>query len=181
MTPSFTALVEAHRARLLRAAYGFVKNRARAEEVCQDALLKAYQAQDSFDDNQPFYPWMYRILKNTCLDALRAAKRRVPGGAGDDVDALFDDKTPSPEHITQQKEDARALLRAMDTLDDDHAEVLNLRHFQELSYVEIAEVLGVKEGTVMSRLFRARRALAAAMAEQHPDRAPLALASGGPS
>ncbi|MCP4499483.1 MAG: RNA polymerase sigma factor [Deltaproteobacteria bacterium] len=159
----FSSQLDFHRDRLLRAAFGFLKDKSRAEEACQEALLKAFQAKDSYDDTEPFYPWMYRILKNTCLDVLRKQKRQPQELV--DVDALFDDHIPSPEQAAGRKEDAAALMNAMDRVDEEYAEILNLRHFQELSYADIALCLKVKEGTVMSRLYRARKALAAILVD----------------
>ena len=158
--------IEAHlaesQARILRAALGFLGDEQAAREAAQDALLKAYAARERYDPQLPFYPWMYRIVKNTCLDRLR--RRRTQGTADPDVERLSA-SGPSPLEAASQQEEERRLWRALATLSEDHQEILNLRHFQEFSYGEIAALLGVAEGTVMSRLFRARQALAAAMRE----------------
>lgn len=162
MPPAFTALLEEHTIRVHRAALGFLGNREIAREAAQEAMMKAYAARERYDVGKPFYPWMYRIVKNTCLDIL--AKRRRRPRAALDVER-FADTRRSPLEEVQVARDQVHLWSAMEGLSDTHREIINLRHFQDLSYSEIAEVLGIAEGTVMSRLFRARSALAAVMRE----------------
>ena len=162
MTASFQGLLEAHQRRVLRAALGILGNSEDAREAAQDALAKAYAARDRYDPQKPFYPWMYRIVRNTCLD--RIAKGRLRRSAPLD-EGRVQSTTPAADlALAREREHAR-LWSAMSTLSDEHREILNLRHFQDLSYAEIAELLGIAEGTVMSRLFRARRALAKVMRE----------------
>lgn len=122
--------------------------------------MKAYQARDRYDRSRPFYPWMYRILRNLAFDALaRRRHRAVPG--------LDDSRVESPSEAPADQlavhEDVRLLRQAMLTLSGEHREILSMRHFQDLSYAEMAELLEVPRGTVMSRLYRARKALVDAM------------------
>ncbi|MEL6345033.1 MAG: sigma-70 family RNA polymerase sigma factor [Myxococcota bacterium] len=154
------ALIAEHFHRVHRAAVGFLGEREAARDAAQEAMMKAYAARDRYDPKRPFYPWMYRIVKNTCLDILRQKKRRPQSDIKVEQMAT---SGPSPHDIARETEDRRRLWAAMTTLNPDHREILNLRHFQDLSYTEIARTLGVAEGTVMSRLYRARRALASAM------------------
>lgn len=160
MTASFQGLLEANQSRVLRAALGMLGDREEAREAAQDALAKAYAARERYDDSKPFYPWMYRIVRNTCLD--RIAKGRLRRNAPLDEGRVRSTARGPEQAVAQEREHARLWL-AMQTLSDEHQEILNLRHFQDLSYAEISELLDVAEGTVMSRLFRARRALARAM------------------
>ena len=156
----FEHLLAAHAPRAHRAALGLLGDEQEAREIAQEALLKAHRARDRYDTTRPFYPWLYRIVKNTCLDArARRRHRAVPG--------LDDERVSAPPHRPGEGIDqARAIARmrtALQTLSESHREIIALRHFQDLSYAEIASILQIREGTVMSRLFRARRALAAAM------------------
>jgi RNA polymerase sigma factor (sigma-70 family) len=162
MTASFQGLLEAHYSRVLRAALGMLGDRESAREAAQEAMTKAYAARDRYDHSQPFYPWMYRIVRNTCLDirARQRIRRTAPLDEGRVVAGGV-----GPERAAAREEEAALLWRAMSGLSAEHQEILNLRHFQDLSYAEIAQLLGVAEGTVMSRLYRARKALAAAMRE----------------
>jgi RNA polymerase sigma-70 factor (ECF subfamily) len=156
----FEHLLAAHSPRAHRAALGLLGDEQEAREIAQEALLRAHRARDRYDTTRPFYPWLYRIVKNACLDArARGRHRAVPG--------LRDERISAPlQRPGESIDQARAIQRmrtALQTLTDGHREIIALRHFQDLSYAEIASILQVKEGTVMSRLFRARRALAAAM------------------
>jgi RNA polymerase sigma-70 factor (ECF subfamily) len=158
MAISFQSLLDAHAQKAHRAAFGILRDRESAQEAAQEALLKAFAARASYDDARPFYPWLYRIVKNTCLDLLAKKKRRPQVELFEEAMAA---PGPLPEEEVRRKEDAERLMVALADLSQDHQEAINLRHFQELSYAEMAEILEVSEGTVMSRLFRARKALAA--------------------
>lgn len=153
----FHALLDAHRPRVQRAAMGFLGNREDALDAAQEALLKAWRARESYDRARPFYPWLYRIVKNHCLDQL--ARRRVRRPAALEVERLASG-APSAELQAARAQSRARLWEALQQLSPEHREIVNLRHFQDLSYAEIAEVLDLKEGTVMSRLYRARQALA---------------------
>jgi len=159
---SFDHLLAAHAKRATRAAYGFMRDEQEARELSQDALAKAWRARERYDTEKPFYPWLYRIVRNTCLDAI-ARRRRQP------LSGLDADRVPSTRHSVEQELDQamseQRLHRALLTLSAEHQEIINLRHFQDLSYTEIAQILELAEGTVMSRLYRARRALAQALDE----------------
>jgi len=160
--PSFEQHLEDSFRRVHRAALGFLGDEQAAREAAQEAMTKAFVARERYDPGQPFYPWMYRIVKNTCLDIIRGRKRRPRSSV--EVERLAS-VAPSPVEATLAAEQQQRLWRAMSSLSADHQEILNLRHFQDLSYLEICDLLGIPEGTVMSRLYRARRALAAAMRE----------------
>ncbi len=157
-TLPFHVLLDSHRPRVQRAAMGFLGHREDAREAAQEALLKAWRARESYDTARPFYPWLYRIVKNHCLDQI--AKRRVRRPVALEVDR-FASSAPDAELQAARSQSRARLWEGMQRLDAPHQEILNLRHFQDLSYAEMAEVLDVKEGTVMSRLYRARKALAA--------------------
>lgn len=162
MTIPFSHLLAAHRPKVLRAALGWVGNEQEAREVAQEALLKAWAARDRYDSSRPFYPWLRTIVRNTARD-LKARKRHqeISGLDSERVGSL--DRGPEQQAVVS---DATARLRAaMVRIRADHREVIVLRHFEDLSYAEIAEVLGVAQGTVMSRLYRARKALAAELSE----------------
>lgn len=160
ITPPFEHLLAAHMSRAHRVALGYLGHEQEAREAAQDALLKAYRARDRYDPKRPFYPWFYRIVKNTCLDAISRRKHRAVPGLDDERVA---GPTESPGERLDQHRAVQKMKRAMGRLSDEHREVLTLRHFEGLSYAEIASLLDVAAGTVMSRLYRARRALVAEM------------------
>ena len=160
MDVPFETLLATHARRVYGAALGFMRDEQEARETAQDALLKAWRARRRYDRARPFYPWLYRILRNTCLDALKRRRHRAVPGL--DAERLMGDAPDPGVQLDQAKEISR-MQHAMRMLPQPQREVLSLRHLQGLSYREMAEVLEVPEGTVMSRLYRARRALARAM------------------
>jgi RNA polymerase sigma-70 factor (ECF subfamily) len=157
---TFDQLLAVHYRRVHRAALGFVHHEQEARELAHDALLKAHRARDRYDPSRPFYPWLYRILRNTCFDALARRKHREQSGLEPERVAST---APHGESTVQAAQERKQLATALETLSASHREIINMRHFQDLSYAEIGELLEIPEGTVMSRLYRARRALAAAM------------------
>ena len=161
---AFDALLESLRARAFRVAYGLVGSRDDAMDLAQEAFLKIYRSRGSFDESQPFLPWFHRILKNTCISFLR--KRRGAGPVSLDGDE--DEELPALEPQSRDEPVGSELVQgevqatfqaAFAQLSAADREVLALRHFDDLSYGEIAAALGLPEGTVMSRLFHARRRL----------------------
>jgi RNA polymerase sigma-70 factor (ECF subfamily) len=162
MMATFDHLLAAYRPRAVRAAVGLLGDEQEAAEVTQDAMLKAYAARDRYDPARPFYPWLYRIVRNAAFDALRRRKHRPISGLEPERHA-----TGSPSALDQmaQREAIATVRRAMDLLGEQHREIIGMRHFQDLTYAEIGQLLELPQGTVMSRLFRARRALAQAIEE----------------
>jgi len=137
------------------AAYRILGNGEQARDACQEAAARALSASDRYDPALPFYPWFYRILKNHCLDRIGLRRRTVATGVGPNgVDGA-----PSAEGLLLEGERGRAVARAVARLPEEQREIIELRHFQDLSYDEMAAVLACPVGTVMSRLYRARRRL----------------------
>lgn len=162
---AFGELVKRYQKRAYAVAYGLVGNREDALELAQESFAKAYKAMGRFDTGMPFYPWLYRIVKNTCLNHLNRRKRRGETS----LDGMMDDGRDfaaghdGPEKLAHRSELRGRISEAMQVLNDAHREILTLRHIEELSYAEIAEVLDVPKGTVMSRLHAARRSLREAL------------------
>ena len=155
---TFEARLAYHRPRLQRAAFGLYGDREAAREAAQETLTRAWAARDRFDPRRPLYPWLSTILRNLARDQ-KARRRPVLGLDAERV--LHGDPGPLAR-LTRAEGEAR-LHAALETLSDPHREILVMRHFEDLSYAEIALALGVAEGTVMSRLYRARKALVKAM------------------
>ena len=140
------------------AALAILRDDVAAEDALQEANARTIKAADRFVAGAPFYPWFHRILKNHCLDLLAKRKRRPQAR---DPQAVIDciPVAADGEEALIRAQRETAVHRAMDKLAQNHAEILNLRHWQDLSYEEIAQLLECPVGTVMSRLYRARRAL----------------------
>ncbi len=161
---AFEKIVTVTMNRAYSVALGLVGNEEDARDLSQEAFIAAHRARESFEEDRPFFPWFYRILRNRCLNFLRSRKRRCEVS----IDLLVERESPveSPERSVARKEDAQALTEALFRLSEEHREVIVLRNFHELSYREIAETLGISEGTVMSRLFYARKALYAELKDR---------------
>ena len=162
---AFTALERRVRGTAFQVARSLVGSHEDAVDLCQEAFLKAFRARQSYNPDQPFLPWFQRILRNTCFSFLRKRgrlKRQSLAGRDEDGEAIdyeLVDPSPSPVARLEGGERVRHFWEAFGQLSARDREILALRHFRELSYKEIAEVLGIPEGTVMSRLFHARRRL----------------------
>jgi len=167
---AFDELTQALRNRAFRLARAWVGSREDALELAQEAFLKTYRARDTYRDGEPFLPWFHRILRNTCFSFLRQSKRlrKSSLSAGREEDEpdweIADADEPAPEDGVGDAERRDAFWKGFQRLSARDREILGLRHFQELSYSEIARVLAIPEGTVMSRLFHARARLRAALA-----------------
>ena len=164
---AFDDLVRALRSRAFHVARSLVGSRDDALELAQETFLKVFRARDTFREGEPFLPWFHRILRNTCFSFLRD-KRQVrersvsahrAGEGDDDADWDVADDSAQPFEALEADERAKAFWDAFKTLSARDREILALRHFKELSYRDIADALDIPEGTVMSRLFHARRRL----------------------
>jgi len=163
---SYEPLVKKYQARICAHAYQFVRNETDAEELAQLTFVKAWRKIQSFNGKSSFYTWLYRLSTNTCLDYLRKKKR-----LGEDIQTSRvneDDRIgvedregsePGPDKMATNKELKEAIDAAIKQLSPDHQVVIVMREIQGLSYEEIAEALNCSVGTVMSRLFYARRYL----------------------
>ena len=166
-TGAFDELVGSLRGRAFHVARALVGSRDDAMELSQEAFLKVYRARETFREGEPFLPWFHRILRNTCFSFLRDRRRlrvrsvssHALGADDDEPDYDLLDAAPGPGARLEADERASAFWRAFNALSARDREILALRHFKELSYREIAGALGVPEGTVLSRLFHARRRL----------------------
>lgn len=161
---AFETLVRRHMTDAFYVAYGYVGNAEDARDLSQDAFIKAYQARARFDESRPFYPWLYRILKNHCLNFVTRGRHHL---SLDDENEHREIASPAATALENLEEtERRRLVRlALDRLSDDHREIIVLKNFKDHSYREIADLLGIPIGTVMSRLFYARQALRAAIEE----------------
>lgn len=170
---AFTELVERYKAMVFGVSFRLLHDRADAEDVAQDVFVRVFKGLDGFREQSSLRTWIYRITLNLSRNRLRARARRAHG-AHDSLDehsSLLDHQgAPRPESLgedptraLERQEAALLLSTGLARLHEDAREVLVLRDLEELSYDEIADVLGVAVGTVKSRLFRARAALRQSM------------------
>lgn len=159
---AFSELVRRHQDRVYRYLLRMLGSHDDALELTQDAFVKAWQALPQWRPEAQFRTWLFRIANNTALDALRRRKLVSFVPLEDEFDAPGSD--PSPERQVQAAQELRQLEASLLRLAPEHREVLMLREVEEMSYEEIGRVLSLNEGTVKSRLARAR----AALIEIHP-------------
>jgi RNA polymerase sigma factor (sigma-70 family) len=160
---AFGALVDAFADIAFRTAYLVTGDAAEAEDAAQEAFVKAYRAIDRFREGSPFRPWLLRIVGNTARNRRRSAGRQLGLRLRAQAQAPSAESAPSPEADLLRSERRAALLEAINALPADDRLVIGARYFLDMPEAEIAALAGVAQGTVKSRLFRARRRLADAI------------------
>ena len=135
-----------------------------AEDVAQEAFIKAYRNLGSFRGESRFSGWLYRLCYNAAMDHIRKTRdpnlRSLTNDDGSDAELDVADPAPTPEESAERKETQRIVREAVNQLDNDKREILIMREFSGMSYTAIADALGIEEGTVKSRISRARASLA---------------------
>lgn len=162
---AFNLLVLKYQHRVLKLVGRFVSDPSEAQDVAQEAFLKAYRALGSFRGESAFYTWLYRIAINTAKNALVAQRRRP---VDFDLDAQDPEaferqaklkESDTPEGVLLTEEIRQVVEKAMEQLPEDLRTAIVLRELEGLSYEEIAEAMDCPVGTVRSRIFRAREAI----------------------
>ncbi|MEW5829092.1 MAG: sigma-70 family RNA polymerase sigma factor [Chloroflexota bacterium] len=154
---AFSEIVRAHQRAVFNVAYRLLGNARDAEDAAQEALLRAYQFFDKFDADRPLGPWLKRITVNVCLNRL---ERIPPAASLDEGLPPPPDPHPGPEAETVKRLHDERIRKEILSLPPRYRVIIELRHFQELSYEEIARELDRPLSDVKSDLFRARKLLA---------------------
>ena len=165
-TDRFEALVRANEKGVYALALRMLGSEQDALDASQEAFFRAYRALGSFRGDSRFSVWLYRLTANVCLDALRRAGRWDAVSLTDEEggELTVPDSRNDPQRLLERRELRRAVRAALDALPAAFRLVLVLRDIEGLSYDEIAQVTGLEPGTVKSRIFRARRKMAALLA-----------------
>ena len=162
---AFDLLVIKYQQKVIKLIMRFVRDPVEAQDVTQEAFIKAYRALPKFRGDSAFYTWLYRIAINTAKNHLVAQGRRPPN---DDIDAVEAEQYEgalalkehaTPEHMILKDELQHAVFKAIEDLPEDLRTAITLREIEGFSYDEIAQAMNCPVGTVRSRIFRAREAI----------------------
>lgn len=162
---AFDVLVRKYQHKILNLIIRYVHDPSEAQDVAQEAFIKAYRALGNFRGDSAFYTWLYRIAINTAKNFLVAQGRRPPGSDIDaqdaeqyDVDSRLKERD-TPEHELLKNELERTVFDAIGDLPEDLRTAITLREMEGMSYEDIATAMDCPIGTVRSRIFRAREAI----------------------
>jgi RNA polymerase sigma-70 factor, ECF subfamily len=168
---AFEELVARHRDKIYARAYSMMRNEEEAVDLSQEAWVKGWQRLKQFQGESSFGTWMTRIVINLCLDQLRKQKRQ----RSESIEAMDEESggverqmpvvTTNPTAGLERRELRQRIDRALGLLSYEHRTVIVLHEFEDMEYKEIARTMGCSIGTVMSRLFYARRKMAALLAD----------------
>ncbi len=164
---AFRELIEAHRDRVFNISYRMLSNREEAQDVAQEVFITVFKTIDTFREEAKFSTWLYRVTVNHCKNRIKYLSRRHDRDR-DELDENTREtngaiatpvRAPQPDRALQGAQTEILLEAAIQTLDEDQRTVVVLRDIEELSIEEICEITGLPDGTVKSRLHRARLAL----------------------
>jgi RNA polymerase sigma-70 factor (ECF subfamily) len=162
----YEPLVRAYEPAGMRIALGMMGNPDDARDALQEAFVKAWKSLARFDMKRPFGPWFFQILRNHCRDLLRSRVSRAKLEVEDEaIETRPMDAEAGPERARERGAAKELLWRGLEKIGSGHREIIVLKEIEGLRYPEIAEALGIPEGTVASRLFHARHALKQALEE----------------
>jgi RNA polymerase sigma-70 factor (ECF subfamily) len=163
---AYGTIIQIYQSSVFNVCYRVLGNRQEAEDLTQEAFLRAYRQIASFDLNRPFGPWMRTLAANLCYNHLKRARlNRVP--LDDERDVIEHDSNPGPEEVLEINQEHKKLYSAIWKLPDIQRLALELRHFQGLTYQEMAQALLLPLNTVRSHLYRGRKKLAELLEEDH--------------
>lgn len=173
---AFEELVRKYQDRVFNLCFRFLRERETSEEIAQDVFVAVYKHIEGFKGDSKFSTWLFRVVANHCHNKSKYLRRRrhklqdsldapIEGEDGDMKRELPDDPDRSPEELAQRHGLNALIQRAIGELDDDHRVIVLLRDVEDMSYEEIGQILGLPEGTVKSRLHRARNELRAKLSK----------------
>jgi RNA polymerase sigma-70 factor (ECF subfamily) len=164
---AFELLVTKYQRKLIRLLSRFIRDTSEVEDVAQEAFIKAYRALPNFRGDSAFYTWLYRIGINTAKNYLVAMGRRAPTSTGMDAEEAEDlgesellQDVNTPENQMMSRQVAETVNQTLEKLPEELRTAITLREMEGLSYEEIATIMSCPIGTVRSRIFRAREAIA---------------------
>jgi RNA polymerase sigma-70 factor (ECF subfamily) len=165
---AFRVLVERYKKKAYYTALKLVGDPDDAYDISQEAFIRVYSARRRYDLIHPFYAWFYAILRNLARNHLRKRSIRLEYAVRTRrIRKQNLEVSDSPECIAEADEAKKAVWAAIEKLSYEHREIIMLRHFEDMSYEEIAKLLGIAVGSVMSRLYYARKRLRDLLGEEY--------------
>jgi RNA polymerase sigma-70 factor, ECF subfamily len=163
---AFEILVNRHQASVLNLIYHFIGDRTQAKDLAQEVFIRVWQAAKTYEPEAKFTTWLYRITANLCSNELKSARRRRwfqfrrsnEDNEGN-IEETFSDGSPTAEDLLLEKERSRQISDALQSLPDNQRMALVLKRYDDLSYAEIAQIIGCSVSAVESLLVRAKRTL----------------------
>jgi RNA polymerase sigma-70 factor (ECF subfamily) len=163
---AFEVLVNRHQASVLNLIYRFIGDRTQAKDLAQEVFIRVWQAAKTYKPEAKFTTWLYRITANLCFNELKSARRRKWfqfHRSNEDnersIEETFTDDSPTAEDLLLEKERNRQISDALQSLPDNQRMALVLKRYDDLSYQEIAQIIGCSVAAVESLLVRAKRTL----------------------
>jgi RNA polymerase sigma-70 factor (ECF subfamily) len=163
-TELFAELIPTHKGRIFATLLGILKNTEDAKDLTQEVFLKAFRRIERFEFRSSFHTWLHRIAVNAAIDFKRKRKNKIMLGIDENkggLDVLLKDAAVKPRETFPpiERETQKLIMEAIHALDPMHRAIIQMREVEGYSYKEIAQQLKITQGTVMSRLFYARRKL----------------------
>jgi RNA polymerase sigma-70 factor (ECF subfamily) len=163
---AFEILVDRHQTSVLNLIYRFIEDKTQAKDLAQEVFLRVWQSARSYEPKAKFTTWLYRITANLCFNELKSARRkkwfqflRSDTDHEAQTEEDFPDRSPSPEDLLIAKERSHQINDALQSLPDNQRMALVLKRYDDLSYAEIAQIVGCSVSAVESLLVRAKRTL----------------------
>lgn len=159
---AFEEIVKTYEKKIYNLALRYVSNSEDANDIAQDVFLRVYKSLNGFKEESAFSTWIYRVAVNVCIDYMRKNKKNNTVSLtkededGEEEQIEIEDNSYSPEAVYDKTELRENIRNALDELSEDHRQVIILRDINGLNYDEIGKILDIGEGTVKSRIFRAR-------------------------
>ena len=158
-TNDFSFLVEKYKNMVFTLALRMVKSREEAEEIAQDAFVKAYKSLSKFKGDSKFSTWLYRITYNACIDKLKSQKRKIKSDLIDKIHIRNLEVEKDVLDYMAEKERLKVINNAINLLADEDKAIITLFYFNELSLQEVSDIVGTNPNTVKIRLYRSRKKL----------------------
>jgi len=165
-TQVYSVLVDRYKDMVFSLALKMLRNREEAEEVAQDAFIKAYKKLNKFKGDSKFSTWLYKVVYNTCLDRIKKLKREISVVPMEEITERQLKTVDNALDLMEKQERTEMIQKCLNLLSADESALLNLFYFDELSLQEISKITGIGRNNLKVKLFRSRKKLASILKER---------------